>query len=162
MRRLDALRASLDTRSRGHALVRILTSALTALAALTLPAAPAAAQDPASAPDDVSGRWMFVIEAADRTTDTTTTTIAVPVVFEQDGESVTGTVEMPDIQGVRSAEIADGRYVDGTLTFVLRVGAGDQVFTAEVEAEVDGDEMVGEAYVAGLQQRAVFRAQRVG
>jgi hypothetical protein len=110
-----------------------------ALALLTLvgaQAAPAAAQNPASAPDDVT--------------------------FEQNGETVTGNVEMPDIQGVQSAEITDGRYVDGTLTFVLRVGAGDQMFSAEVEADVRGDEMVGEAQVVGLQQTAVFRAQRVG
>lgn len=161
MRPSDTLRASPRQGGRATGLVVV---ALTLLAVPALLAAPALAQDPASAPDDVSGRWMFVIEAADSTTDSTTSTstIAVPVVFEQDGEAVTGTVEMPDVQGVQSAEIADGRYVDGTLTFVLRVGAGDQIFTAEVEAEVDGDEMVGEAYVPGLERTAVFRAQRLG
>lgn len=110
---------------------------------------------PVSAQDSVVGKWTFSLESPDGAG-----MIEVPFVFEQDGAEVTGTVDLSVIPQVEAAQIEGGELVDGILFFLLHVSAQGQWITAEVEAEVDGDEMVGEVYLPDMGQIAPFTAKR--
>ncbi len=122
-----------------------------ALLAVALMAAPAAAQD------SVAGSWIFSVESPDGAG-----TMEVPFVFEQDGTAVTGTVDLSVIPQVQGARITDGELVDGVLFFLLHVSAEGAMMTAEVEADVDGDEMEGEVYIPDMGQVSLFTAKRGG
>jgi len=117
-----------------------------ALAVLAIAAVPAQAQD-------VAGKWIFTMEGPEGQMD-------VEFNFEQNGSEVGGTVAMTDVPEVETAEISDGLYEDGILSFLMHVGAQGQVFTIEMEADVDGDEMVGEAYMAEMGQGMPFTGKR--
>jgi hypothetical protein len=119
------------------------------LLALTLVAL---ASVPARAQDSVAGKWIFNMVGPQGE-------IATEFNFEQSGSEVTGTVivEMPEIEGT---EVSDGLYEDGILSFLLHVSMQGQWFSVEMEAEVDGDEMVGEAYMAEMGQAMPFTAKR--
>lgn len=140
------------------AFLTLSAAALVALPAAALFAQPAAAQEGASAavPEEegVGGAWMFSIASPDGGT------IDVPVTFQQNGSTVTGSIDLSVVPMVEAAEITDGVFEDGVLVFVLRVGAQGQWTSVEVEADVDGDEMSGEAYVVELEQGSTFTARR--
>lgn len=122
-----------------------------ALLGLAIAAAPALAQD------SVAGNWIFTVESPDGAG-----TMEVPFVFEQNGTEVTGTVDLSVIPQVQGAQIAEGEFVDGVLFFLLHVSAEGQVMTAEVEADVSGDEMEGEVYLPDMGQVSLFTAKRGG
>lgn len=117
-----------------------------ALALAVFAAAPASAQD-------LTGKWIFTMSAPE------VGELLVPFEFEQSGADVTGTLEfpMPEVEG---AEMSDGFYEDGIFSFLMHVGAQGQWMAIEMEAEVDGDEMVGEAYLAEMGMSMSFTAQR--
>ena len=127
---------------------RITRSFAPALALMALVVAPVAAQD------SVSGKWTFTISYAEMGE------MSLQMEFEQDGTEVTGTVDMAAIPEVEDSEVSDGLYEDGVLSFLLHVSAQGQWFTAEVQADVDGDEMVGEVFMAEMGQGAPFTARR--
>ena len=112
----------------------------------------ALASIPVSAQDSVAGKWIFDLAGPQGQ-------MAVEFIFEQSGSEVTGTVslEVPEIEGT---ELSDGLYEDGILSFLMHVSAQGQWFSVEMEAEVDGDEMVGEAYMAEMGQGMPFTAKR--
>lgn len=128
------------------ALVRGFTLTLAAAALLALPAA---------AQDSVAGDWIFTVDSPDGAG-----TMEVPFSFEQDGEEVTGTVDLSVVPQVTSASITEGELVDGILFFVLEVSAEGQYLAVEVEAEVTGDEMVGEVYMVEMGQFSPFTGKR--
>lgn len=109
---------------------------------------------PALAQESVAGRWLFSIDSPDAGM------IEVPFTFQQDGTVVTGTVDLSVIAQVQATEITDGVFQDGVLSFLLHVGAEGEWITVEVEADVDGDEMEGEAYIADMAQISPFTAKR--
>ena len=119
---------------------------LLALALVALAAVPASAQD------SVAGTWIFSMAGPQGD-------MPAEFIFEQSGSEVTGTVslELPEIEGT---ELSDGLYEDGILSFLMHVSAGGQWFSVEMEAEVDGDAMVGEAYLAEMGQAMPFTAKR--
>ncbi|MCH7990872.1 MAG: hypothetical protein IIC35_00465 [Gemmatimonadetes bacterium] len=84
--------------------------------------------------------------------------VEMTVVFAQHGTEVTGSAEM-ELDIPMATEISDGLFEDGTLSFLLHVGVEDQWFTVEMEAEVDGDEMTGEAYLPEMGASS-FTAKR--
>lgn len=127
-------------------MARRLVSSFFAIALVALVALPAAAQD------SVAGTWVFTMEGPQGQMD-------VEFTFAQDGSEVSGSVEMP-MPEIEETELSDGLYEDGILSFLMHVGAGGQWFTVEMEAEVDGDEMVGEAYMAEMGQAMPFTAKR--
>ncbi len=131
---------------------RLLRPLCLAVFAMALSVAPAVAQD------SVAGSWIFTVESPDGTGGT----MAIPFVFEQDGTAVSGSVDLSVIPQVQGARIADGEFVDGVLFFLLHVSAEGAVLTAEVEAEVDGDEMEGEVYIPDMGQVSLFTAKRGG
>ena len=51
-------------------------------------------------------------------------------------------------------------YEDGVLSFLMHVSMEGQWFTVEMEADVDGDEMAGEAYVPEMGAGMPFTAKR--
>ena len=108
---------------------------------------------PASAQEGVAGTWTLTISSPD------VGTMDSEFVFEQDGTEVTGTAELQMVDG---AEISDGVYEDGVLSFLMHVNLEGQWFTVEMEADVDGDEMSGEAYVPDMGMAMPFTAKRQG
>ena len=108
---------------------------------------------PAAAQDSVAGEWVFSM-------DTPQGQIDVDFVFEQDGTEVTGTATMTAMPEVEGLELTDGEFVDGVLFFLMHASVQGQWFTVEMEADVDGDEMVGEAYVAEMGEAAPFTGKR--
>lgn len=127
-----------------------LTLALAGVAAL----APALAAQDGAAPN-VAGTWLFSLASPDSVGG-----YEVPVTFKQDGSRVTGTIDLSDVPQVQAAEITDGVFEDGVLTFRLHVGAEGQRVTVEVRADVDGDEMAGEARMPEMGMTSPFRARR--
>lgn len=127
-----------------------LAAAMVALAAIGF-SAPA----PVAGQESVDGRWIFSIEAPD-----SAGAIQIPFVFEQDGSSVTGRPDVSIFPQVQAAEISEGTFQEGVLSFQLRVGAGEEWVTIQVEAEVDGDTMTGEARIPGFEQTSTFSAER--
>lgn len=108
---------------------RVTGLALVALLAMSLPVAAQA---------NVAGNWVLTVEAPESPGD-------IMAVFAQEGDKVTGTLEVPMMGG---AEMSDGMIEDDMFSFILEVDMEGQWITIEVEAEVDGDSMAGEFYVA--------------
>ena len=108
---------------------------------------------PAAAQDSVAGEWVFSMASPQGQID-------VDFVFEQDGTEVTGTASMPAMPEIEGIELSDGEFVDGVLFFLMHASVQGQWFTVEIEADVDGDEMVGEAYVAEMGEAAPFTGKR--
>lgn len=106
---------------------------------------------PAAAQDSVAGTWLMTMSSPE------VGTVESEFVFEQDGSEVTGTAEL---QLVDDVEISDGVYEDGVLSFLMHVSMEGQWFTVEMEADVDGDEMTGEAYVPEMGAGMPFTAKR--
>jgi hypothetical protein len=118
------------------------------LALFALVAAPSAAQD------SVAGAWVMSM------TEPSMGTIEVHVNLEQDGEAVTGSISMPAMPEIEGIRMTDGEYIDGVLFFLMHAAVQGQVMTVEVEADVDGDEMVGEVYVPEMGQAVPFTGKR--
>lgn len=106
---------------------------------------------PAAAQDSVAGTWLMTMSSPE------VGTVESEFVFEQSGSEVTGTAEL---QLVDDVEISDGVYEDGVLSFLMHVSMEGQWFTVEMEADVDGDEMTGEAYVPEMGAGMPFTAKR--
>ncbi|MGB1778615.1 MAG: hypothetical protein ACPHQP_03585 [Longimicrobiales bacterium] len=106
---------------------------------------------PAAAQDGVAGTWLMTMSSPE------VGTVESEFVFEQNGSEVTGTAEL---QLVDDVEISDGVYEDGVLSFLMHVSMEGQWFTVEMEADVDGDEMTGEAYVPEMGAGMPFTAKR--
>jgi hypothetical protein len=106
----------------------------------------------AAAQDSVAGDWIFTMTTPQGMMD-------IGFTFEQNGSEVTGTVDLSAIPEVEGAMISDGVFEDDILFFVLSVGSQGQWFDVEIEADVDDDEMVGEAYMAEMGA-APFTAKR--
>ena len=130
-------------------MIRVARTLSLALVLAALASAPAAAQD------SVAGKWLFTIHSPEMGE------MSMTFEFEQDGTEVTGKADLSSIPEVEDSELSDGLYEDKILSFLLHVGAQGQWMTAEVEADVDGDEMVGEVYLAEMGQAAPFTAKRV-
>ena len=114
----------------------------------------ALASAPVAAQDSVAGKWDFTISSPEMGE------LTMSFTFEQDGTTVTGAADMSAIPEVESSEVSDGLYEDQILSFLLHVSAQGQWMTAEIEADVDGDEMVGEVYMADMGVAAPFTAKR--
>ena len=110
-------------------MLRIVKSACLSLTLVGLLGASVAAQD-------VSGSWLFDLE-------TPQGPMQMGIVFQQDGTVVTGEAQLDMIE---ETEISDGVFDDGVLWFMLHIGVGTEWISAEVEAQVDGDEMTGVTY----------------
>ena len=108
---------------------------------------------PAAAQDSVAGDWVFTMAGPQGE-------IAVDFSFEQDGTEVTGTASLEAVPEVEAVEISDGVFEDGVLFFLLHASVQGQWFTVEMEADVEGDEMVGDAYMAEMGEAAPFTAKR--
>ena len=115
----------------------------------------AIASAPAAAQDSVAGDWEVTISSPDMGD------ITMKFTLEQDGSEVTGSADMSAIPEVEASEISDGLYEDQILSFLLHVSAQGQWMTAEIEGDVDGDEIVGEVYMAEMGVAAPFTAKRV-
>lgn len=120
-----------------------------ALALLVLAAIPAAAQD------TVTGKWLIT------TTSPEMGSMEMTYELQQDGTTVTGTADLSAIPEIDAVEIDEGLYEDNILSFLLHVSMQGQWFTAEVEADVDGDEMVGETYLDEMGMAMPFTGKRV-
>lgn len=127
-------------------MLRRSTNLCLALAVAALTATSVAAQD------SVAGEWIFSVTSPQGIID-------VDFVFQQNGDEVTGSASMPDMPEVEGAMLSEGIYEDGILFFVMHVSVQGQWFEVEMEADVDGDEMVGEAYMAEMGA-APFTAKR--
>lgn len=129
-------------------MIRAVRTFALALALAALASAPAAAQD------SVAGKWIVTMNSPEMGQ------MSMAFEFEQNGTEVTGKADLSSIPEVESSEISDGLYEDQILSFLLHVSAQGQWMTAEIEADVDGDEMVGEVYMAEMGQAAPFTAKR--
>ena len=120
-----------------------------ALALLVLAAIPAAAQD------TVTGKWVI--------TSTSPEMGSIEMIFElqQDGTTVTGTADLSAIPEIDAVELDEGLYEDKILSFLLHVSMQGQWFTAEVEGDVDGDDIVGETYIDEMGMATPFTGKRV-
>ena len=108
---------------------------------------------------DVTGTWELTYATArgDRT---------MTVTFNQDGTTVTGTVQQQMMGGRGGGgggnpatppeiEIKDGKIDGNTLTFSYAMGMGDRSFEQSFTAEVTGDTMKG-TMTGGMRQNATF------
>lgn len=122
-----------------HVLASLLTLALFAL--------------PASAQEGVAGKWTVTLNSAEMGQ------MTMEFDLQQQGSEVTGTASLP-IPEIEGTHLTDGLFEDGVLSFLLHVGMQGQWYAVEVEADVDGDEMVGEAYMAEMGMVTPFTAKR--
>ena len=129
-------------------MLRVARTLSLVLALAALASAPAAAQD------SVAGKWIFTVNVPEMGE------LSMTFDFEQEGTTVTGTADMSAIPEVEASEVSDGLYEDKILSFLLHVSSQGQWMTAEIEADVDGDEMVGDVYMADMGQSAPFTAKR--
>ncbi len=118
-----------------------------AVLALALSALPALAQD------SVAGKWAVTLNSAEMGQ------MTMEFDLQQEGSAVTGTASVP-IPEIEGTHLTDGLFEDGVLSFLLHVGMQGQWYAVEVEADVDGDEMVGEAYMAEMGMATPFTAKR--
>lgn len=128
-------------------MLRIARPVLPALLALLLFAVTASAQE------GVAGKWTISVSSPDMGP------ITMEFDLQQNGTAVTGTasVNIPEIEGTH---LTDGVFEDGVLFFVLHVGVQGQWHAVEVEAEVDGDTMVGDAFMAEMGVSTPFTGKR--
>ncbi len=127
--------------------VRSLMRPVWALALLAVLGSPVVAQD-------VSGHWVVTVQAPDYGE------IQFDFMLEQDGTAVTGEAVGSSMAEIESMELSDGLSEDGVFSMLLHIGAQGQFLTAEVEGDVDGDEIVGEIYIAEMGSSAPFTAAR--
>ena len=130
-------------------MLRVARTASLVLALVAMASAPVAAQD------SVAGTWEVTMSSPEMGE------MTMKFNFEQDGNEVTGNADLSSIPEVEASEISDGLYEDKIISFLLHVSAQGQWMTAEIEGDVDGDEMVGEVYMAEMGVAAPFTAKRV-
>lgn len=105
---------------------------------------------PAVAQESVAGKWVLSARTPEYA-------MASEFVFEQNGTEVTGRATIDIVDAV---QITDGLFEDGVLSFLMYVSVQGEVFTTEVEADVDGDEMIGEFYVPDMGMGIPFTGKR--
>ena len=93
---------------------------------------------PAFAQANVGGTWNLEVQTPDGSAGD------IVAILEQDGEEFKG--ELSSELGVM--EFSGGMIEGSTISFVLELDMQGQYITIEVTAEVDGDTMSGEFYVA--------------
>jgi hypothetical protein len=108
---------------------------------------------PVSAQDGVSGKWVVTLNSPEMGQ------INMEFDLQQTGSEVTGSASLP-IPEIEGTHLTDGLFEDGVLSFLLHVGMQGQWYAVEVEADVDGDEMVGEAYMAEMGMVTPFTGKR--
>ena len=111
---------------------------------LTLSVVPIAAQA------SVAGTWTFTANSPDGV-------LEAEFVFTQEGTAVSG---RGTVQTFGSVQITDGLLEDGLLSFVMHASLEGQMVMFEVEADVDGDEMEGMAYMVGSPEGVPFTGVR--
>ncbi len=93
---------------------------------------------PATAQANVAGNWELTVQSPEGPG-------IIMATFTQEGTSVEGTLQ---VEMVGAAEMSDGMVEENTLSFLMHVDFDGQWFTIEAEAEIDGDVMTGEFYMA--------------
>lgn len=126
---------------------RVLRGSALALVAMLAVAASASAQS-------VAGTWTVVVQSPD------VGEIQFEFELEQTGNEVTGKAISTTMPEMGNMTLSDGLFEDGLLSMLMFVSVEGQSITVEIEGEVDGDEMVGEAYVAEMGQASPFTATR--
>jgi len=126
---------------------RVLRGSALALVAMLAVAASASAQS-------VAGTWTVVVQSPD------VGEIQFEFELEQTGNEVTGKAISTTMPEMGNMTLSDGLFEDGLLSMLMFVNVEGQSITVEIEGEVDGDEMVGEAYVAEMGQASPFTATR--
>ena len=106
---------------------------------------------PVAAQANVAGSWTLIFDSPQYPAELT-------AVFAQDGRTVTGEIEIPEM--VEAGEMSDGVMEGNKLTFLFHVSFEAVRYTLEVEAEVDGDTMEGSASMAEMGSFP-FRGKRV-
>lgn len=116
------------------------TATFLALAFAAMFAAPLTAQDPAN----MAGKWEFTYSTQRGATTFT-------VVFEQDGETLTGTVEMPARggRGGGQAAISKGMVKGNDLSFAIVRSMGERSFEQNFTGTVSGDTAEGKVMMGG-------------
>jgi len=102
----------------------------------------------------VAGTWTVVVQSPD------VGEIQFEFELEQTGNEVTGKAISTTMPEMGNMTLSDGLFEDGLLSMLMFVNVEGQSITVEIEGEVDGDEMVGEAYVAEMGQASPFTATR--
>lgn len=126
---------------------RVLKGSALALLAMVVVAGSVSAQS-------VAGTWNVVVQSPD------VGEVVFEFTLEQEGTAVHGkgvSVTMPEMG---NADLTDGLFEDGVLSILMHMSVEGQGITVEIEGDVDGDEMVGEAYVAEMGSSAPFVATR--
>lgn len=131
------------------------TAAFLALAFAAFFVVPLAAQEPAN----MAGKWEFTY-STQRGSSTMTIT------FEQDGEALTGTVEMPSRggRGGGQATISKGTIKGNALSFAIVRSFGErsmeQTFTGTVSGDTAEGKMAGMGR-GGTGQEIAWTAKRI-
>jgi hypothetical protein len=86
----------------------------------------------ATAADDPSGDWTWTFERNGQS-------IEISMTLKVDGDKVTGTVGRED----RKADISEGTYKDGELSFKVVRERDGQSFTQNYKGKVEGDTIKG-------------------
>lgn len=81
---------------------------------------------------DPSGDWKWTMMRQDRE-------IEVPMTLKADGEKLTGTVGSDE----RKADIEDGTFKDGAVSFKVTRERGGQSFTMNYNGKLEGDTIKG-------------------
>lgn len=108
---------------------------------------------PAYAQEGVAGKWVVTLNSPEMGQ------MSMEFDLLQNGSEVTGSASVP-IPEIEGTHLTDGLFEDGVLSFLLHVGMQGQWYAVEVEADVDGDDMVGEAYMAEMGMVTPFTAKR--
>jgi len=106
---------------------------------------------PVAAQVNVAGKWMLLLETPDQVAELTAT-------LEQDGTTVTGVLELPDVEAIA---MSNGMIEENKLTFILTMSFQGQEIAMEVTAEVDGEEMTGMIEIPDAGFSFPFTGKRV-
>ncbi len=106
---------------------------------------------PVAAQVTVAGKWMLLLETPDQLAELTAT-------LEQDGTTVTGVLELPEVEAVA---MTNGMIEENKLTFILMMSFQGQEIAMEVTAEIDGEEMAGMIEIPDAGFAFPFTGKRV-
>ena len=106
---------------------------------------------PVAAQVNVAGKWALLLESPQGPAE-------LIAVLEQDGATVTGVLELPDVESVA---MTDGMIEENKLTFILLMSFQGQEIAMSVTAEVDGEAMTGMIEIAEAGFSFPFTGKRV-